>query len=220
MSPPLSAYRSLFSPCEPLAESLLRHSGAGVDGSHDIAHLARVWKNARAIQAAEGGDAEIIAAAVLLHDCVAVEKNSALRSQASRLAAEKAGTVLRDLGWSKPQAAATAHAIEAHSFSAGIAPRTLEARIVQDADRLDAIGMIGVARCFYVAGRLGHGLYDPLDPTAVERPLDDRFAADHFQTKLLKLAAGFQTATGAALAGMRQARLKRFLDEFMQEVRG
>lgn len=220
MCPPLSGYRSLFSPYELLAESLLEHSGVGDDGSHDIAHLARVWKNARAIQAAEGGDAEIIAAAVLLHDCVAVEKNSALRSQASRLAAEKAGKVLRDLGWSEPQAAATAHSIEAHSFSAGIAPRTLEARIVQDADRLDAIGMIGVARCFYVAGRLGHALYDPLDPMAGERPLDDRFAADHFQTKLLKLAAGFQTATGAVLAGMRQARLKRFLDEFMQEVQG
>ncbi len=210
---------ALFAPHQALAAALLPHAGLGDDGSHDIAHLARVWRNVCAIQADEGGDGVIMAAAVLLHDCVAVEKDSPLRARASRLAAEKASGLLRDIGWGAFGITAVAHAIEAHSYSAGIAPRTLEARIVQDADRLDAIGMLGVARCFYVAGRLGHALYDPLDPTAAARPLDDgRFAIDHFHTKLLNLASGFQTATGAALARARHTRLRRFLDEFMQEV--
>lgn len=210
---------TLFAPHEALAAALLPHAGPSDDGSHDVAHLARVWKNVQAIQAEEGGDGLIMAAAVLLHDCVAVEKNSPHRAGASRLAAKKASSVLRDLGWGGLGITTAAHAIEAHSFSAGIAPRTLEARIVQDADRLDAIGAVGVARCFYVAGRLGHGLYDPLDPAAANRLHDDsRFAIDHFHTKLLKLAPGFQTATGAALAEARQARLRRFLDDFMQEV--
>ena len=98
-------------------------------------------------------------------------------------------------------------------------PETIEARILQDADRLDAIGLIGVARCFYVAGRLGSGLYDPADPKAEGRALDDKsFAIDNFQTKLLKLASGFQTQTGASMAQARHRALQGFLDGFTAEI--
>lgn len=211
--------RPAFAPHEALAAELLPHATEGDDGSHDIAHLQRVWNNAAAIQASEGGDSAILAASVLLHDCVTVEKNDPLRPQASRLAARKASNVLAALDWPADRIAAVAHAIEAHSFSAGIPPETLEARILQDADRLDAIGMIGVARCFYVAGRLGSALYDPADPAAEARPLADaRFALDHFDNKLFKLADGFQTATGVRLAATRQQRLRRFYDEFLDEI--
>ena len=112
-----------------------------------------------------------------------------------------------------------AHAIEAHSFSASISPNSLEAKIMQDADRLDALGMVGVARVFYVGGRLGRALYDPQDPEANQRDYDDkRFCLDHFQTKLLHLADGFQTATGQRLAQIRHDRLKGFLDLFKEEI--
>lgn len=104
-------------------------------------------------------------------------------------------------------------------IDANIAPVTLEAKILQDADRLDAIGMVGVARCFYVAGRLGRALYDPVDPQARHRPYDDTlYGIDHFHTKLLGLASDFQTATGARLAEQRSQRLSRFLDEFLDEL--
>lgn len=209
-----------FAPFECLAGLLLPHAmGDGSDGSHDLSHLSRVWNNAAAIHAEEGGDGEILLAATVLHDCVSVEKNSPLRARASGLAAEKAAGILAALDWDRRRVGAVTHAIEAHSFSAGIAPATLEAKILQDADRLDAIGAVGVARCFYVAGRLGHGLYDPTDPDARHRPHDDmRFAVDHFHTKLFKAASGFQTATGAAMARLRQERLRRFLDDFMDEI--
>lgn len=208
-----------FAPHEALAEALLPHATSGNDGSHDVAHLRRVWNNAAAILAKEGGAADIVAAAALLHDCVTVEKNDPMRAQASRLAARKAETVLAELGWDPARIAAVAHAIEAHSFSAAIPPETLEAKILQDADRLDAIGMVGVARCFYIAGRMGSSLYDPADPEANWRPLDDKsFAIDHFENKLFKLAAGFQTQAGARLADIRQARLRRFYDEFLDEI--
>ena len=112
-----------------------------------------------------------------------------------------------------------AHAIEAHSFSANIEPRTLEAEILQDADRLDALGMVGVARTFYIGGRMGTALYHAEEPVAITRPLDDkRFAIDHFHVKLLKLADGFRTKTGRDLAAERHARLERFLNEFLDEV--
>ncbi|KKB85960.1 phosphohydrolase [Devosia limi DSM 17137] len=208
-----------FAPYQHLADQLLPHAVSGDDGSHDVAHLQRVWKNARAIHAAEGGKGEILAAATLLHDCVAVEKNSPLRAQASALAADKASGLLRELGWAEDAIAAVAHAILTHSFSAGIAPETLEAKILQDADRLDAIGMVGAARCFYIAGRMGSGLYDPADPTAAHRDYDDRrFAIDHFQTKLFKLVDGFNTAAGRKLATIRQQRLHRVLEEFLDEI--
>ena len=208
-----------FAPFESVAGALLAYATEGDDGSHDIAHILRVFRNAMRIHAAEGGDARTLAASVLLHDCVAVEKNSPMRAKASALAAAKASNVLAGLGWSQHDIDAVTHAITAHSFSANIAPETLEARILQDADRLDAIGMIGAARCFYIAGRLGSGLYDPFDPMAASRPLDDkRFAIDHFETKLFKLADGFQTEAGRALARERHERLKTVLTLFIDEI--
>lgn len=208
-----------FAPFDDLAARLLPHVAAGDDGSHDASHLARVWANARTIAAEAGGDDEVLAAAVLLHDCVAVEKSSPLRPQASRLAAERARDVLSGLGWPAPRIDAVAHAIAAHSFSAGIAPQTVEARILQDADRLEAIGAIGIARCFYTAGRMGSALYDPADPAAARRALDDRvFAIDHFRTKLLTLEGGFQTAAGARLARQRTQLVADFLAAFEDEI--
>ena len=209
-----------FAPYETLAQTLLAHGSAdGQDGAHDFAHLQRVWGNASAIAAEEGGDQEVLLAAALLHDCVAVEKSSPLRSQASRLAASRASTLLAELHWPVDRIEAVAHAIEAHSFSAGITPLSLEAKILQDADRLDALGMIGVARCFYVSGRMGRALYDPNDPSAQARDEDDQhFAIDHFRTKLLKLSSGFQTTTGRRIAQTRHERLQRFYDEFMAEI--
>ncbi|MFJ7108783.1 HD domain-containing protein [Pseudomonas sp. NPDC098740] len=209
-----------FAPLQLLAVQLLPHAlEPSEDGAHDLSHLQRVWHNVRTLHAEEGGDLEVLLAAVLLHDCVAVEKNSPLRSQASRLAAEKASKVLADMVWPDAKVSAVAHAIEAHSFSANIAPTTLEAKIMQDADRLDSLGMLGVARTFYIAGRMGSALYDPQDPEAKAREYDDkRFCLDHFQTKLLHLADGFQTTTGQRLAQTRHERLKGFMELFKEEI--
>ena len=208
-----------FAPYADLAETLLPHLDGTTDGSHDLAHIARVFRNALRIHEQEGGNGLVLAAAVLLHDCVAVEKNSPLRAEASRLAAEKAAALLSAEGWSGEDVAAVAHAILTHSFSANIAPETLEAKIVQDADRLDAIGMVGAARCFYIAGRMGSGLYDPMDPLAENRPLDDKaFAIDHFEVKLFKLADGFKTAAGARMALERTERLRAIRDMLLDEI--
>jgi uncharacterized protein len=206
-----------------LAEQLLAALGhGGDDGSHDRSHLLRVAANAMAIAGAEPGcDRAVLTAAVVLHDCVEVEKNSPLRSQASRLSAARGRAILAGLGWAPGPIDRAAHAIEAHSFSAGIAPETLEARIVQDADRLDAIGAIGIARCFYVAGRMGSRLYDPADPSANGRDLDDAaFALDHFGAKLFRIAEAFQTASGQALADARTRTMRSFVEALLHEIGG
>jgi hypothetical protein len=128
---------------------------ASSDGSHDISHLNRVWRAARLIAEEEGGDLRLLAAAVLLHDCVTVEKDSPLRGQAARLSAEKAEQLLKELHWSSVDIETVSDAIRTHSYSAGLTPKSPEGRILQDADRLDAIGAVGIARCFYTAGRMG-----------------------------------------------------------------
>ena len=211
---------SRFAPNETLAAHLLPViSTAPGDGSHDLSHLLRVWKNVQHLMAREGGDAAILTAATLLHDCVDVPKHSPQRSRASRLAGQKAAQVLEGIGWVRAEIERVVHTIEAHSFSAGIPPETLEAKILQDADRLDAIGHIGIVRCFYVSGRMGGSLYDPDDAEAVNRPLEDsRFAVDHFKTKLLKLSGMFQTDTGQRPANERHKVTADFLEGLLDEV--
>ena len=209
----------MFHPFDQLAVKLLDVSPDGEDGAHDLSHMVRVWRNAKLIQQEEGGDLEMLAAAVLLHDCVQVAKDSPLRSKASVLAANEARVRLEAIGWEPRRIDTVACAIESHSFSAGIAPTSIEGRILQDADRLDAIGFCGIARCFYTAGRLGSRLYDPADPLAKTRPLDDsRNALDHFPKKLLTLEGNFKTRRGQELASERHRQLDAFYRGMLSEV--
>jgi uncharacterized protein len=211
----------MFHPFDQLAAKLLDNLMDDEDGAHDLSHIARVWRNAKVIHRDEGGDFEVLAAAVLLHDCVQVAKDSPLRSKASLLAANEARVRLTALGWAPSRIDAVACAIESHSFSAGVAPTNIEGCILQDADRLDAIGFAGIARCFYTAGRLGSRLYDLADPEANTRPLDDgRNALDHFPRKLLTLEGSFKTRTGQELAKDRHRQLLEFYRGMLAEVQG
>jgi uncharacterized protein len=195
----------MFQPFDQLAAKLLDASREDEDGAHDLSHIVRVWRNAKLIHRAEGGDLETLAAAVLLHDCVPVAKESRVRLDA--------------LGWEPSRIDTVACAIESHSFSAGVAPTSIEGCILQDADRLDAIGLSGIARCFYTAGRLGSRLYDLADPEAKTRPLDDgRNALDHFPKKLLTLEGSFKTRKGQELAKERHRRLDEFYRGMLSEV--
>ncbi|MGL4860457.1 MAG: metal-dependent phosphohydrolase, partial [Enterobacteriaceae bacterium] len=112
-----------------------------------------------------------------------------------------------------------ADAIHSHSFSANIAPETLEAKILQDADRLEALGAIGLARVFYTAGRLHHKLFDDSDPFALNRPLNDKaYAVDHFYTKLFKLPDTFHTDQGKRMAKERVAILSDYIENLKKEL--
>jgi uncharacterized protein len=190
------------------------------DGSHDLAHFERVERTAFLIAADEPDvDHDVLLAAVWLHDVVAVEKDDPRRSLASKMAADKAVEILSGWGWPADKCAAVHHAVEAHSFSAGIPPRSIEAMILRDADRLDSLGAIGIARTFYVSGRLKKRLYDPADPCAEHRALNDRdYALDHFPAKLLTLADGMLTAKGRELAAERTAFLAEFQARILQEL--
>lgn len=192
---------------------------SATDAAHDSAHLMRVWGTAQALlNDHPQADALVVLAACMLHDCVNLPKNHPQRAQASRMAADKATGILRNQGFPPDKIPAVAHAIEAHSFSAGIAPQTIEAQIVQDADRLDALGPVGIARMFSVGGQLGRALAHPTDPLAEQRPLDDvRYTLDHIAVKLATLPASMQTAAGRRLGQARMDWVCSFRDAFVQQ---
>jgi len=200
----------------------LAAGSADTDGAHDSAHLDRVWRNAQALlEYHPDADRLVVLAACYLHDLVNLPKNDPERDQASRRSARLARHQLAHLGFPPQKLDAVAHAIEAHSFSAAIAAETIEAQIVQDADRLDGLGLVGLARMFYIAGRMESGLAHPSDPLGVDRKFDDRkYALDPIMVKLCKLPDMMQTAAGRELGLVRLDQLLAFREEFAAEWSG
>ncbi|MFT7060620.1 MAG: hypothetical protein ACJASV_003144 [Pseudorhodobacter sp.] len=190
------------------------------DGAHDLGHLKRVWENAKEIAVELGGaDLEVLLAAAYFHDAVNLPKNHPDRAVASQLSADWATHYLAQTDFPPEKIAATAHAIAAHSFSAGITPQTREAEILQDADRLEALGAIGIARMFHVGGAMGGLLFDADDPLAQHRPLDDkRYSLDHLEVKLFPIVQTMRTAPGRAMAQMRAEWMASFRTRLLAEL--
>ncbi|HEX4500821.1 MAG TPA: phosphohydrolase [Scandinavium sp.] len=204
-------------------ENWLRQHHNDDDAAHDISHFRRVWATAQRLSVEENIDERVMLAACYFHDIVSLAKNHPQRSRSSALAAEKTVSILREDFPDFPEDLypAVAHAIEAHSHSANITPQTREAKIVQDADRLESLGAIGLARVFSVAGRLNVSLFDAEDPFADSRALNDqRYALDHFQNKLLRLPATMQTEQGKALAEHNARYLVQFMAKMSAELQG
>jgi len=189
------------------------------DAAHDTGHVERVASWALRLAGLEGADPVVVWAAAWLHDMVHVPKNSPDRSRASAMSARAASAFLEQERWTRCSIGDVAHAIEAHSFSAGLVPRTIDAEVVQDADRLEALGAIGLARCLMLGGQMGSILFHPSDPWGEHRPLaDDRISVDHFFAKLLGLPGTMRTEAGRHEALRRVAILRDFLRELSREI--
>ncbi len=189
------------------------------DPGHDVYHVQRVVANAIRLGTTEKARPEIVLPAAWLHDCVIVRKDSPNRHQASRLAAEKGQQFLWSIDYPAEWLEDIAHAVLAHSFTASIPPETLEAQVVQDADRLEALGALGLARCLMTGGTLGQRLFDPIEPFPVHRlPDERRQSLDHFYTKLLRLPETMQTRSGRVEADHRRRVLVRFLNDLAAEL--
>ncbi|HCG6788281.1 HD domain-containing protein [Vibrio parahaemolyticus] len=190
-----------------------------VDAAHDIEHVKRVVKTAKQLCDEENADIAIVLPASYLHDCFTYPKDHPNRKQSSAIAAKKAIAYLESIQYPQHYHDAIAHAIEAHSFSANIRPNTLEAQIVQDADRLDALGAIGVTRCIQVSTHFNAQLYNDNDMFAKERELNDKqFTVDHFQTKLFKIVDTMNTESAKLEANKRKAFMQTYLKQLHDEV--
>jgi uncharacterized protein len=192
------------------------------DASHNIQHIHRVVKLAHHIALSEGACLDVVMPAAWLHDIVEADKGSwKARAQASVLSAEKSNQFLHNLGYpDKGNYAAISHAIEAHSFSANIPAKTIEAMVVQDADRLDALGAIGLIRMAISGGRLQTPyLYCEHDLSGENRDLDDsRFLFDHLWKKLFTLPDRLNTESAKRLALDRVDTMRVFLKAFTNEL--
>lgn len=190
------------------------------DPAHDWAHVGRVAATAKKLCENENVNLECVLAGVYCHDLVNLPKDHPDRKNASTLAAKEAEPLLRKCEFSDEEIAIIQKAIIEHSFSKGLKPSCLEAAIVQDSDRLDALGAIGILRCTAVNTQMKAAFYDPFDPMAESRELDDkRFMIDHYFVKLFKLPELMNTDGARRLAETRVTYMKNFLNELMSEIR-
>lgn len=189
------------------------------DPSHDILHVRRVVRLAKKLGVSEKANLNIVIPAAYLHDCVFISKSDERRSKASRISADKALSLLKEWGYPAHFHLQIHHAISAHSFSAKIPAETLEAKIVQDADRLDAMGAVGIFRCFAFSGLAKRPLYFPEDPFCYVREPDDQSnTLDHFFTKLLKLNSLLNTDSAKFEGEKRLTVMNNFLNDLRSEL--
>ncbi|MCO5144455.1 MAG: HD domain-containing protein [Oligoflexia bacterium] len=189
------------------------------DPAHDFLHFQRVVKSAKRIAEKENAKLEVVIPAAWLHDLVIVPKNDLRRSIASRLSALEAKEFLNEIHYPKEYLEEIVHAIEVHSFSANLETKTLEAKVVQDADRLDGLGAIGIARCFATAGVLKRPFYAEEDSFCDKRSPDDRtYTVDHFYAKLFKVAETLKTNSGREEGRVRLEIMKSFLKNLSHEI--
>ena len=195
----------------------------GADAVHDFDHVLRVLRLAERIARAEGADLSIVRAAALLHD-VGREEAQAAGADHATVAASEARRVLQ--GLPEAQVEAVVDAIAAHRFRTDPQPTTLEAKVLFDADKLDAIGAIGVARAFAYGGAHGQRLWASvtsvdIDQWEVEGDDPEAHTPVHeFVVKLSRIKERLYTPTGRRIAAARHEAMAAFFERLSKEVRG
>ena len=195
----------------------LRERFSSDSSGHDIDHTLRVARTAMVIQSAEGGDPDIVELAALLHDA---DDRKLFGSEGCPFAC----SIMKGLGFDGDEMDRVIAIIRQVSFKGtdSVSPDSLEGRIVQDADRLDAIGAIGIARAFAYGGSRGRRMHDPSEPPKAGMDAREYYAnegttVNHFHEKLLLLKDMMNTDTGRRMAESRHAFMLEFLDRFEEE---
>ncbi len=162
---------------------------------------------------------QVLLLAALLHDVGSEKKHNSQQSDSEDMRHKALEAFLEAIGLEEEAREKVQYAVDVHRFSKRIVPVTLEARVLQDADRLDAIGAIGIARVFLTGGTLGRELYSPEDPFCRDREPDDKkWNLDHFFKKLLKLELGMHTKSAKRIAAGRTIVLRRYLRDLEDEI--
>lgn len=204
---------------------LVRAQMEGEGSGHDWWHVNQVWKHAKAIGQKEGSDLFVTELAALLHDIADWKFNDGDEKAGSRKAAE----ILTALNVEKPTIDHVCEIIDGVSFKGAGVPtpmRTLEGKVVQDADRLEALGAMGIARCFAYGGHKNREIYNPHIKPQNHQSFEEykkkglNTSINHFYEKLLLLKDRMNTKTGRELANKRQQFMEEFLARFFKEWDG
>jgi uncharacterized protein len=188
----------------------------GAEAVHDFDHVLRVLALAERLARAEGADMEIVRTAALLHD--------AARDRGAFDHAQAGADLARELLAGQPpeKVEAVVHAIAAHRFRCGPEPRTLEARVLYDADKLDAIGAVGVARAFHYGGNRGQRLWGEVPAEYEEAPdtAGEHTPVHEYVYKLARIRQRLLTDSGRRLAEERHRYMVAFYERLEREIRG
>lgn len=201
--------------------SAIKSQFEGDASGHDWYHIERVLNVSRYIQSKEGGDLEIIELAALLHDISDHKFNGGILDEGGRVAFD----LLVSFGYPENRAELVRYIVDNVSFKGAETDaemKSLEGKIVQDADRLDAIGAIGVGRTFAYGGHKGQPMYDPklkpkLHDSFEEYATSQGTTVNHFYEKLLLLATRLNTPTACEMGKRRHQLMVDFLDSFLSE---
>ena len=175
---------------------------------HDYFHIERVVTNAKKILAHENADAFIVELAAWVHDIGDYKLHGGVDKSEELIT-----SYLQSLDLDVDTIAFVNQIVSQVSFSKGNQPTSIEAMIVQDADRLDAIGAVGIARCFAYGGSTGNILYNPFDQSK------NASSVQHFYDKLFKLKDLMNTTTGKSIAEERHQYMQNFIQQFYSEVK-
>jgi len=188
-------------------ETIVRERMDGQAAGHGMDHVLRVLVSARAIQSEVGGDLNIVELAALLHDV-----GDAKFHDGKERSAEFAREILSDLGADDDLIEHVVHIVDNISFRKGESakPLSLEGKIVQDADRLDALGAIGIVRTIEFGAAFGQPFYLP-------DAGDSKTGVGHFHEKLFKLKDLLNTDAARRMAEERESLMRTFLDQFLRE---
>jgi len=199
-------------PLVPPTEAIVRERMAGQAAGHGMDHVLRVLESTRAIQSEAGGDLETVELAALLHDVGDAKFHDGVERSA-----EFTREILGGLGADKELIEHVAHIVDNISFRKGESakPLSLEGRVVQDADRLDALGAIGIVRAIEYGAAPPNGV--PVQPFYLADAGDAKTGVGHFHEKLFKLKSLMNTDAGRRMAQDREAFMQTFLDQFMRE---
>jgi len=186
---------------------------------HDYDHIQRVMNLCLKLGEKENADLDVLVAGALLHDVVNVPKNHPKRTEASRMAAEKGIELMMKAGFEGDVLDKTFNVILEHSFSLGKKPSSIESAILQDSDRIDALGAIGIMRMVSCGAKFKARYYESADPFANKRDYDDKkYTLDHFYTKLFKLPELMNTDSGKVEAVKRVSFMKKFVEQLKNEI--
>jgi uncharacterized protein len=197
---------------------------AAADPVHDFDHILRVLALVERIGALEGADMEILRTATLLHDASGATPGEASRLEHHLASALVADSVLQEAGWPPDRREAVLHCIRAHRFRSTEAPRSLEAKILFDCDKLDVLGAIGVARTVAYAALAGEPLTgepsEKFKATRQKEPGEPHTPYHEFLFKLSRVKDQLHLASTRALAEARHQYLAEYFERLAHEVRG
>jgi len=189
------------------------------DSAHDFEHIKRVYNNAKKLAIKEKANTKLVLSAVLLHDIVSYPKSDSRSKTSSVKSSQDATKILKNYPFTNDEIKIITDAIKDHSFSRKKTPKTLVGKILQDADRLDAIGAVGIARVFAVGGAEHRPFYNTEDPFCSKRePNDKKWTLDHFFRKLLLLEDLMSTKSAKIEAKRRTKILTNYLSELKKEI--